>query len=79
MTLANSGEPLDVGHLQERVGERLNEECARVRADRPLNQGGVARVYVAEGEAELLEDFFKKPVTAAVEVFGDNQVVSLTE
>ena len=66
----------DVRHLEERVGEGLDEQRPGVllpgRGDCRL----VAGVHVGEGQAELLEDLLEQAVSAAVEVFGHQQVVA---
>ncbi len=73
---ADSGERPQIGEFEERIGEGLDEQRPGGGCDGRLHGSGVAGVHIGEGQAVLAEDLVEQPTGAAVEVFGDDQVVA---
>ena len=77
--LCNCGKPGDVRHLQERIGERLDEKGSRLGTHGLLHVIRGGRVDIREAQSVLAETLLEKPVGPAIEVLGDNKVVPRLE
>ena len=76
---ADGGDGADVGQAQQRVGRRLQPAELRARLDGGGHRLRIARIDIAEAQAEAAEHLLEQPVRPAVEIVARDDVVAGVE
>src|SRR5512133_495153 len=74
-----AGQGCQVGKFQQRIGEGFDEQGPGGGCDGGQYCGCVAGVHIGERQAVLAEDLVEQAAGAAIQVFGDDQVVTCFE